>query len=73
MENMDDSRLQMYCREAMHCATTNQHLWLSAKKKWDTKEDKGKSMMHALYVQGVYCGTPKGMSRDEVMSNSEQI
>ena len=28
MENMDDSHLQMYCREAMRHATTNQHLWL---------------------------------------------
>ena len=27
-ENTDDSRLQMYCREAMHRATANQHLWL---------------------------------------------
>ena len=37
-------------REAMRCATTNRHLGLSATKKWDTKEDKGKSMMHALYA-----------------------
>ena len=26
MENMDNSHLQMYCREAMHRATANQHL-----------------------------------------------
>ena len=32
MENMDDSRLQMYCSEAMHRATMNQHLGLSAKR-----------------------------------------
>ena len=30
-ENMDDSCLQTYCREAMHHSTANQHLWLSAK------------------------------------------
>ena len=30
-ENTDDSHLQMYCREAMHHATMNRHLWLSAK------------------------------------------
>ena len=47
MENMDDSRLQMYC---MHRGTANRHLGLVSKKKWDTKEDKGKSMMRALYV-----------------------
>ena len=27
-ENMDDSHLQMYCREAMYCATANRHLGL---------------------------------------------
>ena len=32
MENTDDSRLQMYCREAMHLATVNRHLGLSAKR-----------------------------------------
>ena len=31
-ENTDDSHLQKYCREAMHCATANRHLWLSAKR-----------------------------------------
>ena len=46
MENTNDSHLQTYCREAMHCATTNRHLGLS-EKKWDTKKDKGKSMMRA--------------------------
>jgi len=28
--------------------TVNQHLCYSKEGKWDTKEDKGKSMMHAL-------------------------
>ena len=32
IEKMDDSRLQMYCREAMHCTTANRHLELSAKR-----------------------------------------
>jgi len=27
-------------------ATANQHLRCSKERKWDTKEDKGKSMMH---------------------------
>ena len=31
-ENTDDSRLQTYCREAKHLATTNRHLGLSAKR-----------------------------------------
>ena len=31
-ENMDNSRLQMYCREAMHHTTVNRHLGLSAKR-----------------------------------------
>jgi len=29
-------------------ATANQHLRCNKEGKWDTKEDKGKSMMHAL-------------------------
>ena len=29
-------------------ATANQHFCCSKERKWDTKEDKGKSMMHAL-------------------------
>ena len=43
---MDDSYLQTFCREAMHCSTANQHLGLSAK----GNRHKGKSMMHMLYV-----------------------
>ena len=34
----------------MHSATTNRHLGLVSKKKWDTKEDKGEPMMRTLYV-----------------------
>jgi len=30
------------------CVTMNQHLCCSKEGKWDTKEDKGKSMMRAL-------------------------
>ena len=44
-ENTDDSRLQMYCREAMHCATANQHFRLSARSGTQTR-----TKMHALYV-----------------------
>ena len=51
----------VYKREAMHCATTS----AVRKTKWDTKEDKGKSMMRA-------CGMPKGTSWDEATSNSEK-
>ena len=47
-ENTDDSCLQTYCRKAMHSATANRHI--VSKKKWDTKEDKGKSMMRGLYI-----------------------
>ena len=36
------------------------------KKKWDTKEDKGKPMMHALYVLGM----PKGTCLTEVTSSN---
>ena len=53
------------CREAMHYTTA----WAVSKKKWDTKEDKGKSMMRALCI--VVC--QKGMSLDEVTSDSEKI
>ena len=49
-ENTDDSCLQMYCREAMHRHYRELTPWAVSKKKWDTKEDKGKSMMRALYV-----------------------
>ena len=35
----------------------------------DTKEDKGKSMMHALYN---YCGWRKGTSQAKAMSNGEK-
>ena len=36
--------------EAMHRTTTKFTPWAVSKKKWDTKEDKAKSMMRALYV-----------------------
>ena len=47
MENTDESHLQTYCREAIHRATMNRHLWLSAKRNMGHK---GKSMVHPLYV-----------------------
>ena len=34
----------------LHRVIANRHLVLSAKKKQNTKEDKGKSMMHVLYI-----------------------
>ena len=43
--------------------------WAVCKKKWDTKEEKGKSMMCALYVLWY----AKGMSRDKVTLNSDKI
>ena len=45
----------------MHCTTTELTSWAVSKKKWDTKEDKGKSMMCALYT-----------SWDKATSNSEK-
>ena len=43
--------ISMYkCREAMYCTTVSQQFGVVSKKKRDTKEDKGKSMMCALYV-----------------------
>jgi len=39
-----------YAIRSHSCTTTNQHLRCSKEGKRDTKEDKGKSMMHALYV-----------------------
>ena len=45
MENMDDSYLEviMYYRKLAY--------WAVSKEKWNTKEDKGKSMVGALYIQ----------------------
>ena len=48
MENTDDLRLQMYGSHALcYCKLIP---WAVGKKKWDTMKDKGKSMLHALYV-----------------------
>ena len=51
-------------------------LWIDTlccqQKKLDTKGDKGKSMMRALYVLSNY-GMPKGRSPDKAMLNSEKI
>ena len=40
-----------------------------SEKNWNTKEDKGKPMMHVLYV----LRWRKGTCQDEAMSNSEEI
>ena len=52
MKNMDDFCLlqmqkeaKVHCRKLTHC-----HVIIS-EKKWDTKEDEGKSMVHALCVR----------------------
>ena len=50
-----------------HCTMTNRHtLCLSAKKYWNTKEDKGKSMMYVLYILWL----TKGTSWDKVTLNT---
>ena len=67
------------CREAIPL------LW-AVSKKWDTKEDKGKSMMHVLYwdtkedkgksimcVLNKYWGMQKDNSWDKETSNCEKI
>ena len=46
-----------------HCELTP---WAVSKKKWDTQEDKSKSMMRALYVLQHVC-------QAEATSNSEKI
>ena len=68
-ENTDDSRLQMHCREAMHCATVNRHLGLSAKR----NKTQRRTEVDPRCVHYTYCGMPKGMSQDEATSNSETI
>ena len=50
-------------------ATTNRHLRCSKEGKWDTKEDKDKSMMHAHCR---CCGWQKGTSKAEAASNGEK-
>ena len=50
MENMDDSYLQTYSVGNPCIMLPRIDPWAVSKKKWDTKEDKGKSMMYALYV-----------------------
>ena len=47
MKNTDDFHLQMGSHASRYCELT---LWTVSKKKWDTKEDKGKSMIRAFYV-----------------------
>ena len=52
MENTDGC-LQTYCREDMKCTILCYHEstpWDVSKKKWDTKEDKSKSMMCTMHV-----------------------
>jgi len=55
--------------EAITCLPQNQYFSMVSKDKWDTKEDTGKSMKNALYVQ--WHG--KRHLRAEAMSNSKKI
>ena len=66
---MDDSHLQTYCREAMHHATMNRHLGLSAKRNGTQRRTK----VSPLWMHCTYSGMPKGTFRDEATSNSEKI
>ena len=68
-ENTDVSRLHTYCREAMHRATSNRHLGLSAKRNGTQRRTK----VSLCCVHCTYCGMPKGMSRVEATSNSENL
>ena len=68
-ENMDDSHLQTYCREAMHRISMNRHLGLSAKRNGTQRRTK----VSSLCIHCTHCGMPKGTSRDEVTSNREKI
>ena len=55
-----------------HWLLPNQHLLLSAKNDWNTKEDSGKSMKNALYII-IAVPMSKSTSQAEMMSNSEKI
>ena len=44
---MDNSHLQNVGKPLCYCESTP---WAVSKKEWDTKEDKGKSMMLPVYV-----------------------
>ena len=66
---MENLQLQMYCREAMHRATANRHLGLSAKRNGTQMRTK----VNPWCVHCMYCGMPKGMFWDEATSNSEKI
>ena len=64
MKNTDNFH---YAKKANTCnGSPNQHFLLPTKMIGDTKEGTGKSMKNTLYV-------PKGTSRIEVTSNSENI
>ena len=51
MKNMDDFRYLVRYEGKISCATTKLTLFSVSKDEWDTKEDTGKSMKNALYVQ----------------------
>ena len=40
--------------------------WAVNRKKWDTKEDKGKKVSAGAYIERMYCSMPKGTSQAEV-------
>ena len=60
-ENTDNSHLQMGSHASCYHELTP---WIVSKKKWDTKEVKGKSMMRAFYIH---------LRMDETTLNSEKI
>ena len=63
MKNTDD----FHYEEMPSCAVTKLTLFAASKDEWDTKENTGKSIKNALYVQ-LRCA-----QRYQVMPNSEKI
>ena len=47
MKNRDD----FYCKRKPSCAATKSNLFTVNKDEWNTKEDTGKSIKNAFYVQ----------------------
>jgi len=45
--------------------TTKSTSFVMSEDEWDSKEGPGKSTKNVLYI---YCGVPKGTSRDKAMS-----
>ena len=66
MKNTDD----FHYKRKPSCAIAKSILFAVSKDEWDTKEDTGKSMKNALYID--CCGIPKDTSRAEATLNSEK-